>query len=291
MNIENQAELVGSFDPGSTEWHDLRRQGIGGSEIGVIAGLNKWQSAYTLWATKTGQIQEDYTDNDAMLWGRILEPVILDRFATLHPELDVTPGDGQYRNIDNPWQFANPDGFFQAVDGTRGIIEVKTAMYEEDWVNGVPKTYMAQIQWYLRVFGYKVGYVVVLFHGNKYAEYPVEFDSFASDADVDLAYRFLENVENKTAPDWDGSTSTYETVRALHPQIDPDSTCELGDLGVHYFNAVADLNEKTELVNELKSRILDIMGTAKTGLVYDEPMLTRQARGEGLPYLVAKRGK
>jgi putative phage-type endonuclease len=291
MAIENAAELVGVFEPGSQEWHDLRRQGIGGSEIGVIAGLSKWQSAYSLWATKTGKIVEDYTDNDAMLWGRILEPVILDRFKTLHPDLDVTPGDGQYRNIDNPWQFANPDGFFETADGERGIIEIKTAMYEEEWANGIPKTYMAQIQWYLRVFGYTTGWMVVLFHGNKYQEYEVTYDEFQSDADVDLAFRFLLNVQNDTAPDWDGSTSTYETVRALNPLIDTDLSVELGDLGMHYFNAVADLNAKTSLVNELKSRILDTMGSAKTGLVYDEPMLTRQVRGEGTPYLVTKRGK
>jgi hypothetical protein len=60
---------------------------------------------------------------------------------------------------------------------------------------------------------------------------------------------------------------------------------------MHYFNAVSDLNAKTSLVNELKSRILDLMGKAKTGLVYDEPMLSRQVRGEGTPYLVTKRGK
>lgn len=289
MKQVGNAELIGQHDPGSQVWHDLRREGIGGSEIGVIAGLNKWQSAYTLWASKTGLLEETYSDNDAMLWGRILEPVILDRFAELHPELTVTPGDGTYRNIENPWQHANPDGFFTAADGSTGIIEIKTAMYEEDWVNGVPKTYMAQIQWYLRVFGYKTGYVAVLFHGNKYAEYPVEFDEFASDADADLAFRFLLNVKNGEAPDWDGSTSTYETVRALHPDIDPDLSVELGDLGVHYFNAVADLADKEKLVTELKSRILDTMGKAKTGLVYDEPMVTRQARGNGAPYLVNKR--
>jgi putative phage-type endonuclease len=289
MTIIGNAKLIGNFDPGSTEWHNLRRDGIGGSEIGVIAGLNKWQSAYSLWATKTGQVSEDYTDNDAMLWGRILEPVILDRFTELHPELAVTAGGGTYANIEHPWQHANPDGFYEAADGTKGIIEIKTAMYEEDWANGVPKTYMTQIQWYLRVFGYKSGWVVVLFHGNKYAEYPVTFDEFASDSDAALAEVFLNNVRNGTAPEWDGSKSTYETVRILHPQIDPDLTVELGELGVHYFNAVADFAEKEQLVTELKSRILDAMGDAKTGLVYDEPMVTRQARGSGAPYLVNKR--
>jgi putative phage-type endonuclease len=290
MRVGN-ATLIGKFDPGSREWHDLRRDGIGGSEIGVIAGLNKWQSAYTLWATKTGKLDEDYTDNDAMFWGRTLEPVILDHFKSKHPEFIVSPGDGTYANSENTWQHANPDGFLVDNAGRKGILEIKTAMYEEDWANGVPKTYMAQIQWYLRVFGFDYGYVAVLFHGNKYAEYRVEFDQFQSDIDADLAFGFLLNVRNDTAPDWDGSDSTYQTLRQLHPEIDPEKSVELGDLGVHYFNALADLGQHEKLVTELKSRILDAMGNAKTALVYDEPMLTRQAKAGGTPYLVTKRGK
>jgi putative phage-type endonuclease len=289
MEVGN-AKLIGRFDPGSREWHDLRRDGIGGSEIGIIAGLNKWQSAYTLWANKCGLLEENYTDNDAMFWGRTLEPVILDHFKSKHPEFIVAPGDGTYANSEASWQHANPDGFLVDNSGRKGILEIKTAMYEEDWRDGVPKTYMAQIQWYLRVFGFDYGYVAVLFHGNKYAEYFVEYDKFASDYDAELAFAFLLCVKNKTAPDWDGSTSTYETVRALHPEIEPEASVELGELGVHYFNALADFNEKEKLVTELKSRILDAMGNAKTGLVYDEPMVTRQARGTGTPYLVNKRG-
>ena len=290
MKQVGKANLIGKFDPGSREWHDLRREGVGGSEIGVIAGLNKWQSAYTLWATKTGQLEENYTDNDAMFWGRTLEPVILDYFKSKHPEFFVSPGDGTYANVENPWQHANPDGFLVDNAGRKGILEIKTAMYEEDWRDGVPKTYMAQLQWYLRVFGFDYGYVAVLFHGNKYAEYYVEYDGFQSDLDADLAFRFLLNVKNETAPDWDGSTSTYETVRALHPEIDPEGSVELGELGIHYFNAVSDLDKQEKLVTELKSRIIDAMGNAKTGLVYDAPMVTRQARGTGTPYLVNKRG-
>ena len=290
MKKVGQANLIGSYDAGSREWHLLRRSGIGGSEIGVIAGLNKWQSAYSLWASKCGLVEANDADNDAMFWGRTLEPVILNHFASQHPELVVTAGDGTYANAEADWQHANPDGFLVDASGRQGILEIKTAMYEEDWREGVPKTYMAQIQWYLRVFGFDYGYVAVLFHGNKYAEYFVEYDKFASDLDAELAFAFLLCVKNEKAPEWDGSTSTYETVRALHPNIDPEKSVELGDLGVHYFNAVKDLEVAERLVTELKSRILDSMGDAKTGLVYDEAMVTRQARGTGTPYLVNKRG-
>ena len=32
---------------------------IGGSDVGVILGLNEWKSPYTLWAEKVGRIRQE----------------------------------------------------------------------------------------------------------------------------------------------------------------------------------------------------------------------------------------
>jgi hypothetical protein len=34
------AEFIGDFEPDTPDWHQLRLQGVGGSEIGTILGLN-----------------------------------------------------------------------------------------------------------------------------------------------------------------------------------------------------------------------------------------------------------
>ncbi len=49
-------ELILKADAPRDEWLRVRNTGIGGSDAGVILGLNKWKSPITLWAEKTGQV-------------------------------------------------------------------------------------------------------------------------------------------------------------------------------------------------------------------------------------------
>ena len=39
------------------EWLKVRTQGIGGSDVSVIAGINPYRSVYQLWLEKTGQVE------------------------------------------------------------------------------------------------------------------------------------------------------------------------------------------------------------------------------------------
>ena len=71
MNPLEQIEYathLGTFESGSKEWHDLRNQGIGGSLVSTVAGLNKWESCYTAWAKYTGKIDREIPDSPAMEW-------------------------------------------------------------------------------------------------------------------------------------------------------------------------------------------------------------------------------
>ena len=49
------------------QWHLRRRLGIGGSEIGTILGLNKYQTPFDLWLIKTGRkTPDDLSDKPAI---------------------------------------------------------------------------------------------------------------------------------------------------------------------------------------------------------------------------------
>ena len=63
------------------EWLYDRLKGIGGSDVGAVLGLNKYKSAYTLWAEKCGLLQDEEEDNEAMRVGRDLEQYVADRFT------------------------------------------------------------------------------------------------------------------------------------------------------------------------------------------------------------------
>lgn len=283
------AYLVGDFESGSPAWHELRKSGIGGSDIAAICNASPWTSPFALWAIKSGRIEDNYVPSEAAEWGTRLEAVVLDKFAEEHPELTIYPSPGTWANKDRPWQLANPDAIYQTADGQWGIVEIKTSRYADDWVDGVPAYYRTQIQWYAQTFDFTApSYCAALFTGSDYREYVLEHDQFEQDTNLQRVEEFRKYLETDTQPDYDGSTSTLDTVRALHPDIEDDGV-ELGDLGMHYQLAVTEAAQAQAHLNEMKSRVLDAMGNAKRGLLNDTLIVTRQSKNGGAPYLVNKK--
>jgi putative phage-type endonuclease len=281
------AVLLGDFANGSQEWHDLRNEpgAVGGSDIAAITGLSTWESAITKWAKKTGQIPDEVTPNMSMKLGTILEAPILNLFANEHPELEIYET-GTWANKENPWARSNPDGLYKDAEGNWGIIEVK---FSRDYWSGVPQAYRAQVLWYMRIFGIKQAKLVAL-AGSSYMEFDIEWDEFEAQTLWDAALRFRQACLDMKMPYWDGSNSTLETIRALSPGI-VDTEVDLDDLGMHYINAVDELEKATTKVTELKARVIQAMDGAKRGLIFGEHLLSLRSRAGGAPYLHHEKGK
>jgi putative phage-type endonuclease len=281
------AVLLGDFANGSPEWHELRNEPgcIGGSDIAASAGLSNWTSPITLWAKKTGQIPDEVTPNMSMKLGTILEEPILELFADEHPELKILTT-GTWANKTYPWMRANPDGLYLDANGDWGIVEVK---FSRDYWTQVPQSYRAQVLWYMKVFGIRQAKLVAL-AGSSYQEYDIEWDQFEADTLFEAAVRFRQACLDLKMPDWDGSNSTLETVRALNPNIE-DGEIDLDELGVHYFNAVEDADSANTKMTELKSRVIKAMEGKKRGLVYGDHLISLRSRAGGMPYLHHEKGK
>jgi putative phage-type endonuclease len=286
------ARFMGLFED-RDEWLKIRATGVGGSEVATICGLNKWESAYTLWCKKTNRIETpDLSDREPIEWGNRLEPVIIDKFADEHPELTVFRDVGTYQHVDRPWQRANPDAVYRNNDnGQYGVLEIKTAQFEDDWMQGVPRYYYTQVQWYLQTLGLGEATVAVLFHGNKYREYQVLANQLEQDVNLERVLLFCEHLEHDTPPALDDSESTHTTLREQHPNINPDESVELGDLGYEYLQRDQESKKSYVKLLLVKNRILDAMGDAKTATLEGKPILIRSSRGkDGTPYLQAKKG-
>lgn len=284
------AVLLGDFENGSPEWHELRNHkgAVGGSQVGSICGVSPWESPLARFYKATGQISDEVTPSMSMKLGTALEEPILSIFASEHPELDVYTV-GTYASKDYDWAHANADGIFMEADGTMGIIEVKFS--RDYWTDGLPLHYRYQVMYYLHIFGFQKAYVVAL-AGSTYTEIVVEYDKFEAEAMFDKVLDFHNRVLENNAPDFDGSASTYDAVRQLNPDIDQDASEELGQLGIHLFNAYADYLEAEKRYKELQSRTLDAIGSAKYGTVDDQPIVYRTSRNGGTPYLAwVKKGK
>lgn len=281
INTLFDAKLLGDFENGSPEWHELRNEpgAIGGSEIAAIAGLSAYESAYTKWAKKTNKIPSEIKPSHRMRLGTKFEQPILEVFAEDHPELQVYTT-GTWANKTNDWQRANPDALYKTKDGTWGIVEVK---FSAEYWSQPPQHYRAQVLWYMATMGIYDAKLIGVVGGN-YVEFDVQWDKFEADSLLSAAERFRQHVINDKAPDWDGSLSTFETVRQLNPHI-KDGEVDLDDLGMHYFLKLDEYQRVESELTELKSRVLAAMDGNKRGLVYGEHLLSLRSRGGGLPYL------
>lgn len=281
----NHAELVGTFENGTSEWHEARSEGLGGSDIGVAMGLSQWQSPFHLWAVKTGQIVPEPLNNWAVRFGQKFEEPILELLQEEHPDWELYKT-GTYRHSKHPFMLANPDALAK-VDGEWVIVEVKTS---RNYWHEVPPTYIAQVRHYMAVMGISRAVIVGVVN-MAWVEIWIERDEFEEQVLIDQATRFWNYVTEGTQPDWDGSESTYEAVRAMHPDI-TDEEVEIDGLFT-LANAQARFDEAEAALRKEKAQVMKAMGNAKHAYFVQDGVeyrvATREARGGGRPYLKVKK--
>jgi predicted phage-related endonuclease len=286
------AVLLGDFENGSPEWHELRSQpgAIGGSQVGAICGFSAWESPLARYYKATGQIDDHVQPSMSMRLGTLLESPILQIFAEEHPELDVYTV-GTYANKDKPYLHANMDGVYRHREsGLWGVVEVK---FSRDYWSEPPMAYRAQLFHYLNVTGFGQGFIVAL-AGSSYMEFFIERDDFEAAFIADKVEDFHRRVLELRPPEFDGASSTLEAQRKINPEID-GSEVEIAELlGIGLVNTATRIDELTAELNELKARTLDQMGKAKTAFIDVDGekfvVAKRQQRGAGSPFIQVEKG-
>ena len=140
------------------EWRSRRTSYIGGSDAGVIIGANKWKNNVELWEEKVGiKKPADLSKNPLVTYGKEAEKHLRELFKLDFPEYSVGYEDNNmWLNERYPFAHASLDGWITDKDGHYGILEIKTATinskaHGEEWKNGIPQSYYAQILHYLMV--------------------------------------------------------------------------------------------------------------------------------------------
>jgi putative phage-type endonuclease len=275
------AKYLGTFEPGTPEWHNARK-GIGGSDIASVMDKNPWKSAYTLWAEKTGLIDGNIEPSMPMKMGTAFEPVIRQLFANNNSEWLTIHETGTWSSIEDPKSIANPDGIIEWSDGSLGILEIKfSRMYWDQ----LPEHYNLQVQHYLSVLGLKRG-VVVAVAGGDWKEFEVVRDDSLVQTMKTRLQAFYGFLDTDKAPDYDGSESTYETVRQLSDGLQ-DGEIELGSLWANLLQAKSESEYWETQFKAHKSAVLAFMDGTKYGLFQGEKVIALQARN-GKPFITFK---
>ena len=73
------------------QWLNLRKQGIGGSDAGVIMDVKQYnnKNIVDLWLEKSGKINKPNETNFAMERGHNLEPIIRQLYAIDNPDKEI----------------------------------------------------------------------------------------------------------------------------------------------------------------------------------------------------------
>lgn len=189
--------------PTRAEWLEARRTGIGGSDVAPILGLSKWATPLSVYMQKRGELGEQ-AENDAMRWGRYLEPVVRQAYADQTGyEVRVLPE--MIRHPVHDFMVANLDGFVAPAHAPRRVFEAKTARTAEGWgepgTDQIPQPYLLQVQHYLAVTGFVVADVAVLIGGSDFRLYEVPEDRELQEMLVDAEADFWSRVQRGEPPE------------------------------------------------------------------------------------------
>lgn len=280
----NSARLFGRAEAGSATWLKWRRESITGSDISSIVGLNPWKSALTLYYQKTGELQEQEATTRMML-GNYLEAGIAELFQDLNPNLRVYRDLGTFAKVDAPVYKANPDGVIEDQLGNLSVLEIKhTSQY---WTE-VPMHYQLQVMWYQYVLGLKNPATLVAVTGGDLKQFVVEYDETLISKSLEAVELFLGLLNLGVAPDYDGSASTYETVRELSGDL-IDDVKEL-NCGNELLAAKQIFDAAEQNLNKHKSIALAELNGTKVGTWAGMEIVRLAQRGTGKPYLTFTKG-
>jgi putative phage-type endonuclease len=292
------ATFIGNFgDSTNEEWHAARADRIGGSEAAAILGLSPFESRFSLYHRKLGLVGRQEVNRE-MDWGTRLEPVVIAKWLENHADThEVALQPGSYLSNSHPFMLANLDqAVVRTATGEIEVVEVKTSPFGDEWGPAgsdiYPVYYRVQCIHYGHVMGAATVHLAVLISGCDYREYTVDMTSADTQADLAIILaaeqQFINDLRSGNRPNIDEHSATYETVRALHPDIEAKEEVELDpDLANRYVTAKANLAAADNEHATARSLVMDAMGAANYATHNGERIARRQAKGEGRPFLVA----
>lgn len=210
------------------EWEEVRRRGIGGSDVAAIVGLDKYRGQRHVYEEKHGRTVARETE--AMEIGREIEDVIARLFSKRTGVPIATPP-GTLAHAHHPWALVNIDRY--ALDPetgeVAGPVECKNrSEYQlEEWEDGPPDAAALQCHWGMAVSGYQRGYVVALVGGNKLRWHLVEWDEEMTGHLLEFCGAWYQrHVVEGFPPPVDGLAATKDLLGRLY-EVRPEAIAEV----------------------------------------------------------------
>ena len=254
------------------DWLRERKEGIGGSDVACVLGLNKYKSAFALYNEKKSEELEDF-DNEAMRVGRDLEEYVASRFTELSG-IKVRHENAILINEDFPFIRANVD---RLCVGVKAGLECKTASTwnAKNFGKGeFPVNYYAQCVAYMAVTGLPDWYLAVLVMGKEFKVYKLTRDKdcdcpewcecavYVSDDEIESLVSacrdfWCEHIEKNVPP----AVFNSNDDEAITEARNPDSGQEIDMTG--YLDKLTELTNLKQQIDELTAQKKQLEGEIK----------------------------
>ena len=259
--------IANTLDMSREQWLELRRQGIGGSDAAAIVGLDRYRSAFDVYAEKIG-LKPEQPDNEAMRQGRDLEQYVAERFMEATGK-KVRRRNAMLQHPEYPFMTANIDRW---VVGENAGLECKTTsvLNRTKFSQGeFPPNYYVQCVHYMAVTGAERWYLAVLVLNKAFYVFTIERDEAEIQALIDAEKDFWENhVLKQIPPAPDGTESTSELIKQLFPEAREREEIALyghEDKIQQYLELDAQVKELTQKRDALKQELQLAMSDAEIG--------------------------
>lgn len=253
--------------PDRESWLASRKMTIGASEVATICGANPYQSAYALWATKTGRVPE-FDGNIASRVGTALEGIVASLWEEEAGQTLHDPGDWTvFSHRDMSWFRCTPDRLLLDEDGgLMSVVELKTIgeRVAAQLRNGEPPlAYQVQLQAQMEIMDRDCGELACLIGNRAFERFQYQRNPKFVRAMLSKVMDFYDCLLEDSPPEVDGTISTAETLAVLHPDDNGETVFLAGEAAAWVSELVrlkADIKALEDAKRLAENRIKSIIG-------------------------------
>ena len=249
-------------------WLEKRKHYVTGTDAGKLIGVSPYGGKFAVWLDKTGRAAP-VVETPAMKAGKKFESAILQTYAEeMNCKLEHVDGYQLITCDKYPRLGASLDGWNHdlqiPVDAKN--IKWKNEKWGDAWTDQFPEYYKAQLQVQMMVTGATFAHLAVMFSGQDFFIYSMEYDEDMAQKILDASDEFWPYVERDKMPEADGSDEATEYIKSEFARGDAaavkDPTEEILEALKGLQKAKLDEKDAQDRKTEFENRIKLYMGDA-----------------------------
>jgi predicted phage-related endonuclease len=199
---------------------NIRKLGIGGSDVAAIFGEDEFKDAFSVWATKKGGLARPDKPNIRMVVGKFLEEGVLKLYEYI-THRDIEYCDETSQHPERPWMVYTPDALCPA---ERIGVDAKVVAWDQrrQWgetSEEIPMRVQLQAWWYMAALDYDRWDICALMGEGEPRIYQIERDREAEAAMLARVEEwYVRYILGDERPPMGGNEDAARWLKQMYPR-------------------------------------------------------------------------